>query len=141
MIASPQLDASGTPSATSPVVDAGTTSVDSSLTFTGASCDDGNPCTIDVCGASGCEHTPVVCAGAAGACQDAPTCDPETGACMPHPKADGVSCDDGDACTMNDVCNAGACTAGAPKTCEGSATACTEAPSCDPTDRSLVCAR
>ena len=21
-------------------------------------CDDGNPCTVDVCGAQGCEHTP-----------------------------------------------------------------------------------
>ncbi|WP_394825733.1 hypothetical protein [Pendulispora albinea] len=46
-------------------------------------CDDGQPCTEDICGASGkCEHRPIV---------------------------DGTACDDDDACTTGDACASGAC--------------------------------
>lgn len=47
-----------------------------------ASCGDGNACTADACGATGCTHAPV---------------------------ADGVTCDDGSAATTADQCRAGAC--------------------------------
>jgi hypothetical protein len=47
-----------------------------------AQCDDGDPCTVDGCSATGCTHGPV------------------TGT---------VACDDGDPCTVNDVCTAGSC--------------------------------
>ncbi len=48
--------------------------------FEGGDCDDGNPCTEDVCD-GGCVNTP----------------------------ADGLACDDGDPGTENDVCKAGVC--------------------------------
>ena len=48
--------------------------------FEGGDCDDGNPCTEDLCD-GGCVNTPV----------------------------DGLACDDGDAGTVNDVCKAGVC--------------------------------
>jgi hypothetical protein len=99
----------------------------------GGSCDDGNPCTIDTCGASGCEHTPVVCEGPVDACHDAGTCDPATGACVAVPKDDGTPCDDGNACTESDTCQAGACTAGAPVVC-GGGDACHEAGVCNPSN-------
>ena len=52
-------------------------------------CDDGNPCTNDACDAlSGCTHT-----------------------------NNNASCSDGNACTVGDVCNGGACAAGAAATC------------------------
>ncbi len=50
-------------------------------------CDDGLDCTLDACGAGGCEHDPA-------------------------PRV-GMSCDDGDACTFNTVCDTtGACGGG-----------------------------
>jgi hypothetical protein len=56
---------------------------------TPTSCDDGNVCTDDACKpATGCTHTPNFAA-----------------------------CTDGDACTQNDYCEAGACVPGAPVTC------------------------
>lgn len=36
-------------------------------------------------------------------------CDPATGACRTEPRADGLPCDDRDACTDGDACRAGAC--------------------------------
>jgi PKD repeat protein len=53
-------------------------------------CDDGNPCTADVCNNGVCEHIPL---------------------------ADGSACDDGDACTENDLCFGGNC-AGSPVNCD-----------------------
>ncbi len=50
-------------------------------------CDDSNPCTNDVCGSSGCEHT-----------------------------VNSNPCDDGDACTAQDVCFNGTCS-GSPIGC------------------------
>lgn len=77
-------------------------------------CDDGNlvagdccsaTCTLDApgdpCGGDGNGCTDDVCNGA--------------GVCT-HPN-NTASCDDGDACTLSDVCSAGVCTAGAPKDC------------------------
>ncbi len=55
---------------------------------TNADCDDHNPCTIDVCGPSGCSH-----------------------------ENNSLSCDDGDACTIDDVCSGGVC-GGTPRQCE-----------------------
>ena len=55
-------------------------------------CDDANSCTVDTCGAAGCEH-----------------------ALAP----DGTSCSDANACTTGDTCNAsGQCVAGAPLSCD-----------------------
>ncbi len=63
-----------------------------------AGCDDGNVCTSDACGASGCTNTPT-----------------------PGP------CSDGNACSVNDTCNAGSCTPGAARICpETDGTPCTK---------------
>ena len=100
-------------------------------------CDDGDPCTVDVCAPggpdvdeAGCRHTPVVC-GAGDACHEAGVCDPASGACVMPPRPDGTACVDGNACTQADTCQAGACTAGAPVVC-GAGDACHEPGVCDP---------
>ena len=69
-----------------------------------ATCDDGNPCTVD-----GCDVT--------GACTHAAT-------------PDGTTCDDGNPCTMQDTCNAGVCS-GRPVVC-GADTPCDLVGTCDP---------
>jgi len=67
------------------------------------SCDDGNPCTADVCDATvGCKHTTL---------------------------ADGIACSDGDLCTQSDVCQAGVCR-GSPLVCDPMDNC---GPSCNPT--------
>src|SRR5438128_2562354 len=100
------------------------------MAFAGASCDDGNPCTIDECSPAGCTHTPVVCA-AADQCHDAGTCNPATGACSNPAKPDGAACNDGNACTRTDSCQAGACTGTNPVTCTA-ADQCHDAGTCNP---------
>jgi streptogramin lyase len=66
------------------------------------SCDDGNPCTTDVCDATvGCKHTTL---------------------------ADGTACSDADLCTQSDICQAGVCR-GTPLFC-GFKDNC--GPSCNP---------
>jgi hypothetical protein len=60
-------------------------------------CNDGNPCTDDLCHPQdGCTHTP-----------------------------NSAGCDDGDDCTVGDVCSAGECQAGNPITCDDD-NACTD---------------
>src|SRR5262245_51627470 len=50
-----------------------------------SSCDDGNPCTVDIVAGGGCRFDPV---------------------------ADGTPCEDGDLCTLGDRCRSGQCVAG-----------------------------
>lgn len=50
---------------------------------------------------------------------------------MPDTTKDGTGCDDGNACTLNDTCQNGACLPGTPKDC-GDSNECTR-DSCDPT--------
>jgi hypothetical protein len=130
-------------------------------TCAASSCDDGNPCTTDGCDASGaCTHapalvgtscsdgnacngaeacdgagacrpgTPVTCA-ASDQCHDAGVCDPATGACSNPAKSNGTVCDDGNACTLDDTCQAGACASGATLNCAAS-DQCHAAGVCDP---------
>src|SRR5207249_7040041 len=50
-------------------------------------------------------------------CHTGGTCDPATGTCPnPQPVANGTTCNDGNACTTADACQAGAC-AGRPVVC------------------------
>src|SRR5262249_29262561 len=62
-----------------------------------AGCDDGDPCTTDVCAGTHCRHTP----------------------------ATGPACDDHDGCTEHDHCEAGRCV-GTPVTCEDDGFSCTD---------------
>jgi len=93
----------------------------------GTACDDGDLCTrTDACDGGGtCVGTdPVVCApgGSDDACGGGGACDPANGACVGGPAPDGTTCDDGDPCTVDDACVAGACEPGElePTACVGS---------------------
>ena len=97
-----------------------------------AACDDGDACTqTDTCQAGVCTGSnPVVC-GASDQCHDAGVCDPATGACSNPVKADGTACNDGNACTQSDSCQAGVCTGSNPVVC-GASDQCHDAGVCDP---------
>lgn len=76
---------------------------------TSTSCDDGNPCTeADACQAGVCAGAPFVCTPL-DSCHEAGTCDPVTGVCSTPARPDGASCNDSDACTLAETCQAGVC--------------------------------
>ena len=81
---------------------------------TGTACDDGNANTVgDVCTngtCAGVDHCIGVTCPAPAACHLAGTCiNHTTGACSNPTQTDGMGCDDGNACTQNDVCTGGVC--------------------------------
>ena len=84
----------------------------------GTSCDDGDVCTrTDTCQGGTCvAGDPVTCV-ASDQCHETGVCDPHTGACSNPQKPVDATCDDGDACTRGDVCNADGKCAGTPVTC------------------------
>ena len=116
-------------------------------TCTAASCDDGNPCSIDTCNSNGiCSHTNVangtscptganlcdqsytcqagVCTGinpvtctAQDQCHGIGTCNAATGTCSNPALANGTTCNDGNACTQVDSCSSGVCTGSSPVVC------------------------
>ncbi len=116
-------------------------------------CDDGKPCTLGECDAkAGCSQSDTdsakcddgdacttgdackggLCAGAPLVCDDndvctADSCDPKSG-CKAAPLSSG-SCDDGDACTEGDACQAGKCAPGKAKVCDDGDACTTD--SCD----------
>jgi len=76
-------------------------------------CDDGNPCTIDLClQDGGCKHYPL---------QDGATCGHEASFCLADrvcgsgkcagakPANEGKTCDDGNPCSTGDACKSGVC--------------------------------
>lgn len=100
----PRLD--GVDCATSCVT--GTCS-DGACVGTPRDCGDGDACTLDLCGASGCSHAPVTCAPPTSKCQVA-RCDADAG-CVVEAVDDGVLCGPDDCLASEvDVCLAGACT-------------------------------
>jgi subtilisin family serine protease len=98
----------------------------------GAPCDDGDPCTTgEVCQAGVClTGSPVSCA-ALDPCHVPGTCDPAQGGCSNPASPDGAPCDDGDACTQTDACQAGVCVGADPVSC-GPLLACRVPGTCDP---------
>ena len=105
-------------------------------------CDDGIPCTRDVCaptGAEECRHDPIdgfcgdgrcdptlgcvgtMCMAHADcrprACQTSPLCD--EGRCISTALGDGTPCDDGNPCTASSACMAGECRGMATSLCRG----------------------
>ncbi len=100
-------------------------------------CDDANACTTDshapgdpAADTRGCVHVPLTCPPAVDQCHDAGVCDPATGLCASPAKPDGTTCDDTNACTRTDTCQAGSCTGGDPVVC--TANQCQDAGTCDP---------
>lgn len=109
-------------------------------------CDDGDPCTIDICdpNGGGCIFLPGnepgcpcddgllctindvydvngVCSGTPTNCDDGlpctdDICDPTTGMCLNINNS--MPCDDGDACTVGDMCINGVCVPGTPIVCD-----------------------
>jgi hypothetical protein len=85
-------------------------------------CNDGNACTqSDSCQAGSCVGANPVSCAAADQCHVAGVCDPTTGTCSNPAAADNTTCNDGDACTLTDTCQAGVCTG------SGSSPACNSA--------------
>lgn len=82
----------------------------------GVACDDADPCTLqDVCGSDGvCGGAAIACGSLDDACH-AGVC--EGGTCVAVPANAGGSCDDGDPCTVGDVCDASGGCAGGPVNC------------------------
>src|SRR5690606_37715758 len=79
----------------------------------GATCSDGNACTVvDSCQAGVCVGGEPITCGALSSCHEAGVCDPATGLCSDPEKPDGSPCDDGVACSTGDTCQAGACVGG-----------------------------
>jgi MYXO-CTERM domain-containing protein len=112
---------------------AGSTVNGNCLPVFGNPCDDGDPCTTgDACTGMGfaCAGTPLTCMPLDG-CHDAGMCDAATGSCTYTMLADGMGCDDGDACTQSDTCQMGKCTAGSSMACPVS-DPCHDAGTCDP---------
>jgi hypothetical protein len=82
----------------------------------GTACDDGNACTMgDTCQNGTCRGSSVSCIPP-DQCHNA-ACDPTTGNCSSSNKVDGTPCDDGNVCTVGEICIGGVCTNGAPATC------------------------
>lgn len=74
-----------------------------------ASCNDGNPCTVnDVCSGGTCGGTAKNCSDGNPCTDD--LCNTGTGACFYVNNT--ASCSDGNACTTGDVCSGGVCQAG-----------------------------
>jgi hypothetical protein len=74
-------------------------------------CNDGDECTqTDTCdGAGACVGAnPVVCTPL-DQCHDTGTCDSGTGLCSNPALGNGTTCDDGNSCTIDDVCTGGTC--------------------------------
>jgi cysteine-rich repeat protein len=103
----------------------------------GSECDDGDACTrSDSCQHGTCEgDDAVLCPEAAGGCI-ASTCNSSSGACEPAPRADGATCDDGNACTRSDSCRKQECVGSERVTCQAS-DACHLVGECD--ERSGAC--
>ncbi len=95
--------------------------------------DDGDLCNGRlVCVAGKCEQDPstvIHCSPVPGEPCRLPQCEPATGKCKLQPVKNGKTCDDGNACTKNDVCIAGQCKGNVVGCDDGNA--CTD-DSCDP---------
>ena len=76
----------------------------------GIACDDNDACTLeDRCNAGSCRGDDLTCPPP-GPCQESGACDSQTGECEYAARSDGLTCSDGDACTVADTCVDGACT-------------------------------
>lgn len=77
----------------------------------GTTCNDGSNCTRhDSCQSGFCVGQESVICSALSQCHEVGLCEPIEGKCSTPTKADGTPCNDGDACTGEDVCQKGACT-------------------------------
>ncbi len=97
-------------------------------------CDDGNTVAGDCCSPT-CTLVAAgtVCRATAGQCDVAEVCTGSSGVCPANGfVTDGTACNDGNACSQMDTCQAGTCTGGNPVVCTAS-DQCHVAGSCNPT--------
>jgi len=82
------------------------------LVVDGTPCDDGDKCSLEsACIAGVCSATELVeCRG--GPCVRSAACNPETGRCAIDAEPDGLPCDNGNVCTVDDRCQSGTCAPG-----------------------------
>lgn len=98
----------------------------------GTTCSDNSLCTSgDRCVNGACIPVTTVTCAASDQCHVAGTCSAATGVCSNPTKADGTACNDSNACTQTDTCNAGICIGGNPVTCVAS-DGCHAAGTCAP---------
>lgn len=84
----------------------------------GTSCGDDNACTLqESCQNGVCKAAATVTCKASDQCHRVGTCVPSTGVCTNPVKADGSTCNDANACTRTDTCQAGVCNGGNPLLC------------------------
>jgi len=77
----------------------------------GATCDDGNACTLSAsCLAGVCTRTALVSCGPPPVCQLPGSCDPAAQSCVYPPMPDGTPCSPSSPCVAGAACQAGACT-------------------------------
>jgi hypothetical protein len=105
-----------------------------------AACNDDNVCTTaDVCQGGACTGTALLLCNDGNPCTD-DSCDAEKG-CVYLPNK--ISCDDGNACTLGDICKDGKCAAGTMKDCDDSnpctKDACTPTSGCTHAPAAGVC--
>src|SRR5882724_6754065 len=106
----------------------------------GTACNDGDACTqTDRCESGTCTGSNPVTCTAPDQCHDAGTCNPATGTCSSPAQPDGTVCNDGNACTTADTCQAGVCTGGS---AEPDGVPCDDGNSCTSDDACVsgVCA-
>lgn len=97
----------------------------------GTGCNDGNLCTLnDTCQGGLCTSSGNVVCSASDQCHNPGTCDPVTGVCSNPAKPNGTTCDDGNACTQANTCQAGSCVGGSNVVCSAS-DQCHDAGVCD----------
>jgi len=85
-----------------------------------ASCNDGNACTqVDVCQGGACLGTSPKTCVASSQCHAAGTCNPASGACSDPLAPDGTPCSDGTFCNGADQCSGGGCSIHAGNPCIG----------------------
>jgi hypothetical protein len=87
----------------------------------GSPCNDLNACTLaDTCQGGSCQGGSPVSCPPAQQCHQAGVCDPATGTCSSGLLPDSAPCDDQNACTQADHCQAGICLGGNPVVCVAS---------------------
>ncbi len=117
----------------------GTSTCTTSFPTTGDSCDDGDPCTYDdACdGAGGCVGIPITCNDAPGACGANRACNGTSSCTETFPGAT-TSCNDGEACTYDDVCDGSGGCSGTSITCNDAAGTCGANRACNGTSTCTV---